>query len=57
MIAVGPGSRDKDGKVVPTSVKAGDKVLIGGFGGQSIKVGEDEYLLLRESEVLAILNE
>lgn len=41
MIAVGPGAPDKEGKVVPTSVKPGDRVLLPGWGGNPIKVGED----------------
>ena len=41
VIAVGPGAPGKDGKVVPTSVQAGDRVLLPGWGGSSIKVGEE----------------
>lgn len=41
MIAVGPGAPDKEGKVVPTAVKPGDRVLLPGWGGNPIKVGED----------------
>lgn len=41
MIAVGPGATDKDGKLVTPSVKAGDRVLLPGWGGNAIKVGED----------------
>lgn len=41
MIAVGPGALDKDGNIVPTTVKAGDKVLLPGWGGNSIKLDED----------------
>ena len=41
VIAVGPGAPNKDGVVVPTTVKAGDRVLLPGWGGSSIKVGED----------------
>lgn len=41
MIAVGPGAPNKDGTVVPTSVKAGDRVLLPGWGGNQIKVGDD----------------
>ena len=41
VIAAGPGARDREGKVVPTSVKAGDKVLLPGWGGNSIKVGDE----------------
>lgn len=41
MIAVGPGAPDKEGRIVPTSVKAGDRVLLPGWGGNAIKVGEE----------------
>lgn len=41
MIAVGPGATDKHGKVLPMAVKAGDRVLLPGWGGNAIKVGED----------------
>ena len=41
MIAVGPGAADKAGRVVPMSVKAGDRVLLPGWGGSSIKLGEE----------------
>lgn len=41
VVSSGPGAPDKDGKVVPVSVKAGDKVLLPGWGGSSIKVGEE----------------
>lgn len=41
VIAVGPGAPNKDGQVVPTTVKAGDRVLLPGWGGNSIKVGEE----------------
>jgi chaperonin GroES len=40
VIAVGPGAPDKEGRIVPTSVKAGDMVLLPGWGGNAIKVGE-----------------
>ena len=41
VIATGPGAPDKEGKVVPTIVKAGDRVLLPGWGGNSIKVGDE----------------
>lgn len=41
VIAVGPGAPNKDGQVVPTQVKAGDRVLLPGWGGNAIKVGEE----------------
>jgi len=57
VIAVGPGAPDKDGKVVRTTVRAGDKVLLPGWGGNSIKLGEEEYFLFRDSEILAKIQE
>ncbi|PAV16752.1 hsp10 [Pyrrhoderma noxium] len=57
VIAVGPGAPDKDGKIVPTTVKAGDRVLLPGWGGNSIKVGDDEYHLFRDNEILAKIQE
>jgi len=57
VIGVGPGAPDKDGKIVPTTVKAGDKVLLPGWGGNSIKLGEEEYFLFRDSEILAKIQE
>ncbi|KAF9048988.1 chaperonin Cpn10 [Panaeolus papilionaceus] len=53
VIAVGPGAPNKDGKLVQPSVKAGDKVLLPGWGGSTIKVGEEEYCLFKDSEILA----
>ncbi|PPQ78956.1 hypothetical protein CVT25_002285 [Psilocybe cyanescens] len=57
VIAVGPGAPNKDGVVVPTQVKAGDRVLLPGWGGNSIKVGEDEYFLFKDAEILAKIKE
>jgi len=57
VIAVGPGALNKDGNVVPTEVKAGDRVLLPGWGGNSIKVGEEEYHLFKDSEILAKIKE
>ncbi|KAF9512133.1 hypothetical protein BS47DRAFT_1372889 [Hydnum rufescens UP504] len=57
VIAVGPGAPNKDGQIVPTSVKAGDRVLLPGWGGNSIKVGEEEYHLFKDSEILAKIQE
>ncbi|KAI9453301.1 chaperonin 10-like protein [Lactarius psammicola] len=57
VIAVGPGAPNKEGKVVPTSVKAGDRVLLPGWGGNAIKVGEDEYFLFKDSDILAKIQE
>ncbi|KAJ5690777.1 10 kDa heat shock protein [Penicillium macrosclerotiorum] len=57
VLAVGPGAIDRDGKRIPMGVSAGDKVLIPQFGGSPIKVGEEEYTLYRDSEILAKINE
>jgi len=57
VIAVGPGAPNKDGKIVPTTVQAGDRVLLPGWGGNSIKVGEDEFFLFKDSEILAKIQE
>ncbi|KAJ7572468.1 hsp10-like protein [Mycena floridula] len=57
VIAVGPGAPNKDGAVIPTTVKAGDRVLLPGWGGNSIKVGEEEYFLFKDSEILAKIQE
>jgi chaperonin GroES len=53
VLAVGPGSRDENGKYVPLDVEDGDEVVFSKYGGTEIKVGTDEYLILRESDVLA----
>ena len=53
VLAVGPGSRDDKGKFVPMDVDEGDEIVFSKYGGTEIKVGTDEYLILRESDVLA----
>ncbi|KAJ5083412.1 10 kDa heat shock protein [Penicillium angulare] len=57
VLAVGPGLLDREGKRLPMGVASGDKVLIPMFGGSPIKVGEEEYTLFRDSEILAKINE
>ena len=53
VIAVGPGSRNDKGELVPLEVSAGDEVIFSKYGGTEIKVGTDDVLILRESDVLA----
>ena len=53
VLAVGPGSRDKDGKRIAMDVAEGDEVVFSKYGGTEIKLGADEVLILRESDVLA----
>ena len=55
VIAVGKGRLEKDGKVTPLDVKAGDKVLFGKYAGQEIKIDGNEYLIIREEEVLGVI--
>ena len=52
MIAVGPGSRSKNGDLLPTQVKAGDKVLLPEYGGQKVQVDDKELFLFKDSELL-----
>jgi len=55
VIAAGNGRIDKDGKVTPLDVKAGDTVLFGKYAGQEIKIDGGEYLIIREEEVLGVI--
>ena len=55
VVAVGSGKKNEDGKVVPLDVKAGDRILFGKYSGSEIKMDNEEYLILREEEVLGIL--
>jgi chaperonin GroES len=53
VLAVGPGGRNDRGEVVPLEVAEGDEIVFSKYGGTEIKLGPDEYLILRESDVLA----
>ncbi len=53
--AVGPGKLDNDGNRQPMDVKAGDRVLIGKYSGSEIKIDGEEYVILREDEILAVI--
>jgi chaperonin GroES len=53
VLAVGPGARDDNGNHVAMDLEEGDEVVFSKYGGTEIKVGVDEYLILRESDVLA----
>jgi chaperonin GroES len=53
VLAVGPGARDEDGKRIEMDVAEGDEVIFSKYGGTEIKLGADEILILRESDVLA----
>jgi chaperonin GroES len=53
--AVGKGKRQEDGKLTPLDVKVGDRILLGKYSGSEIKLDGQEYLIIREEEVLGIL--
>jgi len=55
VVAVGAGKIDKAGKRTPLEVKVGDKVLIGKYSGQEVKIDDVEHVIIREDEVLGIL--
>ena len=55
VIAVGNGKMSEDGKVVPLDVKAGDRILFGKYSGTEIKMDDEEYLILKEEEVLGVV--
>jgi chaperonin GroES len=55
VIAVGKGRIEKDGKITPLDVKSGDTVLFGKYAGQEIKIEGNEYLIIREEEVLGVI--
>jgi chaperonin GroES len=53
VLAVGPGGRDEDGEYIPMDVEVGDEIIYSKYGGTEVKVGADDLLILRESDVLA----
>ena len=55
VIAVGPGRLGDDGRRIPMEVKAGDKILFGKYSGSEVKVADAEHLIMREEDVLGIL--
>jgi chaperonin GroES len=55
IVAVGNGARDESGKVVPLDVKVGDVVLFAKWGGSEVKVDGQDYLILKESDILGVL--
>lgn len=55
VVAVGPGKLDEEGKPMPMAVKVGDKVIYSKYGGVEVKVDDEEYLIMREDDILAIV--
>ncbi|HXG34607.1 MAG TPA: co-chaperone GroES [Bryobacteraceae bacterium] len=57
VVAVGKGKRLEDGKLVPLDVKVGDRILFGKYSGNEIKIDDQEYLIMREDEVLGVIED
>lgn len=55
VLAVGPGKRDDAGKIIPMDVKVGDRVLFGKYAGQTVKVDGEELLVMREEDIMGVL--
>jgi chaperonin GroES len=57
IVAVGPGGRDENGKLIPIDVKPGDRVLFGKWSGTEVKIDGKEYLIMKESDIMGVLDE
>jgi len=55
VVAVGKGKVNEDGKLIPLDVKAGDKILFGKYAGTEVKIEGDEHLIMREDDILGVL--
>lgn len=55
VVAAGPGARDEAGKLVPLDVKKGDKILFGKWSGTEVKIDGEELLIMKESDVMGVL--
>ena len=57
VIAVGPGGRDENGKLIPIELKVGDRILFGKWSGTEVKIDGIDYLIMKESDVMGVLVE
>jgi chaperonin GroES len=57
VIAVGPGGRDEAGKLIPIDVKVGDRVLFGKWSGTEVKIDGEDYLIMKESDIMGVMVE
>lgn len=55
VVAVGPGTRDEQGKLIPLEVKAGDRVLFGKWSGSEVKIDGEDLVIMKENDILGIL--
>jgi chaperonin GroES len=56
VVAIGKGKRGDDGKLIPLDVQVGDRILFGKYSGSDIKIDGNEYLIMREDEILGVLD-
>ena len=57
VIAVGPGGRDEAGKLIPIDIKVGERILFGKWSGTEVKIDGVEYLIMKESDVVGVIDE
>ena len=57
VIAVGPGGRDESGKLIPIDLKTGDRVLFGKWSGTEVKIDGVEYLIMKESDIMGVIEQ
>jgi chaperonin GroES len=57
VIAIGPGGRDEAGQLIPLDVKVGDRILFGKWSGTEVKIDGVEYLIMKESDVMGVVDE
>ncbi|HEX4585694.1 MAG TPA: co-chaperone GroES [Burkholderiaceae bacterium] len=55
VVAVGPGKKDDNGKLIPMDLKVGDRILFGKYSGQSVKVDGEELLVMREEDIMGVV--
>ena len=57
VVAVGPGGRDEAGKLIPIDIKSGDRVLFGKWSGTEVKIDGVEYLIMKESDIMGVIEQ
>jgi chaperonin GroES len=57
VVSIGPGGRDESGKLIPIDVKSGDRVLFGKWSGTEVKLDGVEYLIMKESDIMGVIDE
>ena len=57
VVGVGPGGRDESGKLIPIDLRVGDRVLFGKWSGTEVKIDGVEYLIMKESDIMGVLDE